>query len=62
MIILDNIQKDKKTSHLVFKNENGKKVYIPVPTTVGDLIFSHLKLISTSPQERIDRGNEENSD
>ena len=63
MIILEAIKSENSnTSFLVFKNEKGKKVTIPVSKSVGDLLSAYIKLISTASDKKVERGNEEISD
>ena len=63
MIKLDSITiENQKTAYLIFSNENGKRVAIPVPHTLGKLISTHLRLLSTDPVQIVERGNEDKSD
>lgn len=63
MIILDGIKpENSKTSFLMFSNDDGKKVIVPVPKVLGDSISAHLRLLSTAPEQPVERGNEEQSD
>lgn len=49
------------TSHLVFTNENNKEVWVPVPAEISNVITAHLRLLSTTNEEPIERGNDEQS-
>jgi hypothetical protein len=63
MIKLESISNEnKKTSFITFSNELGKRVSIPVPKDMADLISKHLRLLSTEPPEKVERAVEENSD
>jgi hypothetical protein len=63
MIKLNSIETcNKKTSLLVFSNDNGKTVSVPIPKELGDLISVHLRLLSTEPPEIVERTLEEQSD
>lgn len=63
MIILDGIKSEnKKTSFITFSNENGKKIVVPVPEVIGNLISVYLRYLSTEPKQPVERGNEELSD
>lgn len=63
MIILNSIKpENKKTSFITFSNEEGKKVVIPIPKVIGDLMSTYLRYLSTEPEQPVERGNEEQSD
>ena len=46
MIILKRIENKEPVSFLIFSNENGNEVSIPVVKRVANLIVHHLKAIS----------------
>jgi hypothetical protein len=63
MITLNSIETcNKKTSLLVFSNEYGKVVSVPVPKDLGDLISAHLRLLSSEPPKSVEKSQEEQSD
>ena len=62
MIILKGIKPGANaTSHLVFTNETKKEVWVPVPSEISNVIAAHLRLLSTTDEEPIERGNDEES-
>ena len=63
MIILKRIEKENDTtSFLVVENEKGISSNIYLPVDIANMIDAHLKLLSTSSNNRIERGNDEESD
>lgn len=63
MIIFKGVNPQGKiTSLLEFTNESGKVVSVPVPAQIANLISSHLRLLSSSGELPVERGNEEQSD
>jgi len=63
MITLNSIETcNKKTSLLVFSNEYGKVVSVPIPRALGDLISAYLRLLSSEPPKSVERSQEEISD
>ncbi len=63
MIIFKGIKSQGKvTSFLEFTNESEKVVSIPIPTSVANLISSHLRFLSKAGEDPVERGNEDQSD
>jgi hypothetical protein len=46
MIIFDGIKKEHKVSLLVFSNEAGQRIEIPIETPIADRISAYLAKIS----------------
>ena len=60
MIILKEIKSENKfTSFLEFTNEHNKVISVPVPVDIANLILSHVRLLSASGNNFIERGNDE---
>jgi hypothetical protein len=63
MIILKRIERESdSTSFLVVENEKGISSNIYLPVKIANMIDAHLKLLSTSSNDHIERGNDEESD
>ena len=63
MIIFDSYKKlDKKTSILVFSNDKGKKISIPISNEQGDLIISYLRLLSSEPSIEVEKSEDQESE
>lgn len=62
MIIFDGIKFEQSLAYILFKNENGVQIKVPISKDSAKIISLHLDKLSTVERHIVERGNDELSE